>query len=131
MKHPSFWLCILVALVAFWASAHAGSVTSADITYRHYLPGSDFLEVPVTPARESLELNLVISPISPLYWQNRVHLLADASKVSWVGWQFEAGLRIAMIDVFAGHHSQHALDGRHPLFWPNENNIGLRWRIYP
>lgn len=124
-------LCLALALGAFWLAAHAAPIESASIAYEKFLDGARILEVPGEKPTDALALSLLIAPVGPVYWSNRVHALGVGPRVRWVGWQYEAGLRFAPVDVYFSHHSEHALDREHPLLQPVSNSVAIRWRIYP
>lgn len=128
------WRHVLIAvfgLLLVWHSLNAAPLDSASLEFGRYLPNSRVLEIPGHSPSYSIGLNLGISPGGPFYWTNRVHASTVGDHFRWVGWQYEMGARFERFDLFYGHHSQHAMDGVHPLLQPTANLIGLRIRLYP
>lgn len=124
--------CMILASIAFFlASAKAAALSSVDLTYSRLLEGSRILETPGELPTDALALGVLVLPLGPIYWANRVHALSVGPRVRWVGWEYEAGIRFPALDFFFHHHSEHALDRAHPILQPVSNSIAFRWRIYP
>ena len=121
--------CLILAALCF-SLAHAAPLTSASIELGQFLSNSRLLELPERPSN-FIGLNLLLIPVAPLYWNNRVHALSVGEHVRWVGWHFELGLGFDRLDLYFDHNSQHALDRAHQLYNPVSNAVAVRWRIYP
>lgn len=130
MRAAAIAACLLLAIFAFCISAYSAPVKDASIEFGAFLANSRLLELPERPTN-FIGLNLLLMPIGPLYWQNKVHALSVGDHVRWVGWHYELGLALGSVDVYYDHHSQHALDRAHQLYNPISNAVALRWRIYP
>lgn len=124
---PVIWVCLTLAALAF-SLAHAAPIQEAAIELGTFLPTSRLLELPEKPSN-FLGLTMLIVPIAPLYWQNRVHALSVGQHVRWVGWHYELGARLGPVDLYFDHSSAHALDRTHPVFNPVTNAVAVRWRI--
>jgi hypothetical protein len=131
------WL--LIPLLALWpVQGLATGVRSLSIEYKHFVGKTIFPEMPNYVAKEGLALSFNTDLVGPLYWNNRIHSMTDSGQYRLVGWQFELGVRATDylpkawdgLELFYGHHSQHILDGHHPLVkFPVDNAVGFRWTI--
>lgn len=84
------------------------------------------------PMRDGAELNMNLSVLKWLYWDNRMHMGMDqTSQVRHVGWEWEAGLRLPYIDIFSHHHSRHGLEYINPRGdrFPVEDYVGIRFKF--
>ncbi len=84
------------------------------------------------PMRDGAELNMNLSVLKWLYWDNRYHMAMDeTSQVRHVGWEWEAGLRLKYIDLFSHHHSRHGLEYINPRGdrFPVEDFYGIRFKF--
>jgi hypothetical protein len=134
MREACFWICITLALLAFWASAHAGVIHDASLEYSLFTHDPVLLELPNNIGKDAIALNMNLALLGPLYWDNQVHMINayPGPSPKWVGWLFETGLRFQVLDVFYRHHSQHAMDGVGPLGrFPVQDALGVRVKIYP
>lgn len=82
--------------------------------------------------RDGGAINLNLTPINWTYMDNIFHMANDIdSHPRYVGWKWEAGIRLGRFDVFREHHSQHGLEYENPRGdgFPLENSVGIRIRL--
>lgn len=124
---------MLLALVAPVVS-HATEVKDLSIEFKASddNKGHRLLELPnSSPPIQTLSLNLSLTIWGPFYFDNLVHMIVANSKVQWVGWRYEIGVKpCRAVEFFYQHHSQHALDHVHPFVdFPVQDWFGVRWNI--
>lgn len=115
--------------------SHASEIRNLSIEHRWTDwsgNGSRMLELPGdTPPFQYSSLTLNVQLLGPVYFDNLIHMLTGSSKVQWVGWRWEFGVKpCRAIEIFYQHHSQHALDHIQPsVNFPVEDMIGIRWNL--
>lgn len=77
-----------------------------------------------------------------LFWRNEVHGEGTAAKFMTMGWRYELGLSLGIVELYWDHHSRHTLDQEQPYYWdpytgswgqikyPVEDSYGIRINIY-
>lgn len=82
-------------------------------------------------AATNFNLTLLAYDQYRIYMDNRVHMEDTNSQVRHVGWEWETGVDLKLIDIFWHHHSQHVLDATVPgERYPLENYYGVRVNFY-
>lgn len=111
------------------STAWTVEVRDLSIEFKHFDASGQFAELPGEKVKDGLALNFSLGVLGPLYWDNQVHALTTDAQYRLVGWQFEVGVAVfPCLDVFYFHHSQHVLDGHHPLLsFMVEDAVGFRW----
>lgn len=121
-------------LVLFLITFGHTEISNLSIDYSRYMKGSRSLEVPNEELLEEISVNLKITELRFLYWDNKIHAITTPYKFAWVGWRFELGAELfdKRLQIFFLHHSQHSLDSQHIFVggrFPVQDSFGLRWRL--
>lgn len=109
-------------------------VSGLSIDYYRFDGAPRMAEAPSWEMTQGVSLSMDLKAVdvsrwfpAHLYWRNRVHGELDTSQFRLIGWQFELGIRIGLIELYRAHHSQHILDAQHPwMRFPVQDTIGVR-----
>lgn len=121
---------IALGLIALLISGCASSrVSELSLDYGYYVAPERAYSWPIYPERpkESLALNMNISPASWFHWKNRIHATTTSAQYRHVGWQL--GLFVQPLDwleVGFEHHSQHLLDRQGEHHFPVEDQVMVK-----
>lgn len=76
------------------------------------------------------------------FWRNDVHGEGTRNKFMTIGWRWEMGIALGMVELLWEHHSRHTLDQGQPYYWdtnfdglkeikyPVEDSYGIRINLY-
>lgn len=106
-------------------------LNEVSVEYHLIQPGSRIASIPQYRAVSEVGLTVDLSLAQYLYLRSFVHSLSDDSpQVRHVGLAFEGGLRVWRIETGWYHHSEHVLEGQHPLFrFPVRDGLFLRIKL--
>jgi len=77
-----------------------------------------------------------------VFWRNEIHGEGVDAKFVTMGWHYEIGIDLGMVELFWEHHSKHVLDSEQPDYWsdrlgdwrqhkfPVEDSYGIRLNFY-
>ena len=121
---------ILLATLATTARADIIKLTDLSIEATQYIHGrSSLLEQPYEQ-KYGLNLNMGLRVSRIDYTRLRVTSATDHNQFRYVALEAESGLHLGQFDLYIRHHSQHMLDAQYTDGFRDDNEIGIRIKLY-